>query len=200
MKRIFDPFFTTKPVGSGTGLGLSICHGIVQDLGGEIAVESAPGKGSVFRVSLPRGETTVEVRAPEATKPLSRQWGRILVVDDDALLRRAMDRMLGSRHRVRLAANAREALDALTADPDFDLILCDVMMPEVSGLELFERIGVRWPHLAPRVAFLTGAGFTPSVAHFLSSVDNPRLMKPFNARSLNEFVQTLLQRSVRAEA
>jgi two-component system, cell cycle sensor histidine kinase and response regulator CckA len=200
MKRIFDPFFTTKPVGSGTGLGLSICHGIVQDLGGELAVQSAPGKGSVFRVLLPRGEATVEARAPEATKPPSAQWGRILVVDDDALLRRALNRMLGFRHSVRLAANAREALDALAADPNFDVVLCDVMMPEVSGIELFERIRVLWPHLTPRVAFLTGAGFTPGVAHFLASVDNPTLTKPFNAHTLNEFVQTLLQSAARPEA
>jgi PAS domain S-box-containing protein len=193
VKRIFDPFFTTKPVGSGTGLGLSICHGIVQGLGGEIAVESTPGKGSLFRVLLPPGEAAVEARSAEPTKPPSGRWGRILVVDDDAMLRRAMNRMLGFRHSVRLAANAREALDALTADPNFDLVLCDVMMPDVSGIELFERIRARWPHLAPRVAFLTGAGFTPSVADFLASIENPRLTKPFNANALNEFVQTLLQ-------
>jgi CheY-like chemotaxis protein len=200
IKRIFDPFFTTKPVGSGTGLGLSICHGIVQSLGGDIAVESSLGIGSVFRVLLPRGKAAPEVRPTAPKTAESGRWGRILVVDDDAMLRRAMNRMLGFRHSVRLAANAREALDALTADANFDIVLCDVMMPDISGIELFERIGRQWPELTPRVAFLTGAGCTPSVADFLASVDNPRLTKPFNANALNEFVQLLLQTGTRPVA
>jgi two-component system, cell cycle sensor histidine kinase and response regulator CckA len=194
VKRIFDPFFTTKPVGSGTGLGLSICHGIVQGLGGELRVESTPGQGSAFHVLLPISETlppptsqTRELR-PELR-------GRILVVDDDPLVSRAMKRMLARSHSVVLAASAHEAIEALRADPNFDVVLCDVMMPEVSGIELFQRIGSQWPQLASRVAFLTGASFTPRVSEFLASLSNPRLTKPVNANALNEFVQALLRTS-----
>jgi two-component system cell cycle sensor histidine kinase/response regulator CckA len=192
VKRIFDPFFTTKPVGSGTGLGLSICHGIVLGLGGELRVESTPGQGSVFHVLLPIGEAL----SPPASQSREIQpalRGRILVVDDDALVRRAMKRMLGRSHSVVLAASAQEAIEALRADPNFDVVLCDVMMPDVSGVELFQRIGTRWPHLSRRVAFLTGASFTPSVGEFLAPLSNPRLTKPVNASVLNEFVQAMLR-------
>jgi two-component system, cell cycle sensor histidine kinase and response regulator CckA len=190
-KRIFDPFFTTKPVGSGTGLGLSICHGIVKGLGGEVTVESTPGRGSVFRVLLPLGthpsppEPTPKVTAPQ-------QQGRILVVDDDILVSRSMKRMLERSHRVVLATSADQAIDALTTDPNFDVVLCDVMMPDVSGIDLFKRVGERWPQLTARMAFMTGAGFTPRVVEFLASVPNPRLTKPVQADLLLELVQTML--------
>ena len=94
-----------------------------------------------------------------------------------------------------LAASVREAVEFLTADASFDLLLCDVMMPDGSGIDLYDRIGAEWPQLLPRVAFLTGAAFTPRVAEFLSAIDNPRLIKPVNATALNEFVQAVLTRS-----
>jgi len=191
VKRIFDPFFTTKPVGSGTGLGLSICHGIVHSLGGELTVESSVGRGTVFRVLLPLGETLVPPAVP-ARPMLANMKGRILVVDDDDLVRRTLQRMLARSHRVTLAESGSAALAILRADASFDAVLCDVMMPEMSGIELFERVRVEWPHLVRRVAFLTGAGFTPHVSDFLASVPNPHLAKPINAEALNEFIQGLL--------
>jgi PAS domain S-box-containing protein len=194
VKRIFDPFFTTKPVGSGTGLGLSICHGIVKSLGGEMTVESTPNQGSVFRVLLPLGKTLAPPPPPPSLSQPVLQ-GRILVIDDDLLVSRAIERMLARRHSVQVASSAREAMDALTADPSFDLVLCDVMMPDVSGMELFDRISERWPELTPRVAFLTGATFTPRVREFLATVSNPRLTKPIDAAALNEFVQHFLRRA-----
>jgi CheY-like chemotaxis protein len=192
VKRIFDPFFTTKPVGSGTGLGLSICHGIVQGLGGELMVESTAGLGSAFHVLLPTGET-VPPPASQSREIQPELRGRILVVDDDPLVSRAMRRMLGRWHSVVLAASAHEAIEALRADPSFDVVLCDVMMPDVSGIELFQRIRSQWPQLSSRVAFLTGASFTPRVGEFLASLSNPRLTKPVNASVLNDFVQALLR-------
>lgn len=196
VKRVFDPFFTTKPVGSGTGLGLSICHGIVQGLGGEVTVESRLGQGSVFRVLLPLGETLMPP-AMIAKEEGADVKGRILIVDDDDLVRRTLQRMLARSHHVTLADGARAALSVLATDSSFDVVLCDVMMPEVSGIELFRRIGNQWPELVSRVAFLTGAGFTPHVAEFLASVPNPHLTKPIGASALNEFIRGLLV-SVRA--
>jgi two-component system cell cycle sensor histidine kinase/response regulator CckA len=192
VKRIFDPFFTTKPVGSGSGLGLSICHGIVQSLGGELRVESTPGLGSAFHVLLPIGET-LPPPASQEREVLPELRARVLVVDDDELVGRAMKRMLGRWHSVVLASSAREAIEALRADPSFDVVLCDVMMPDVSGIELFQRITSQWPHLGRRVAFLTGASFTPRVGEFLASVSNPWLTKPVNASTLNGFVQAMLR-------
>jgi PAS domain S-box-containing protein len=194
VKRIFDPFFTTKPVGSGTGLGLSICHGIVQGLGGALRVESTPGQGSVFHVLLPISET-LPPPASHSRELQPELRGRILVVDDDPLVSRAMSRMLGRSHSVVLAASAHDAIRALRADPNFDIVLCDVMMPDVSGMELFQLICSEWPRLSSRVAFLTGASFTPRVGEFLASLPNARLTKPVNAGVLNEFVQALLRTS-----
>jgi CheY-like chemotaxis protein len=194
VKRIFDPFFTTKPVGSGTGLGLSICHGIVRGLGGELVVQSVPGQGTTFHVLLPLGET-LPPPASESRQLQPVLRGRILVVDDDPLVSRAMQRMLGRWHSVVLAASAHEAIQALREDANFDVVLCDVMMPDVSGIELFQRIQSHWPLLAPRVAFLTGASFTPRVGEFLASLANPRLTKPISASALNEFVQVMLRTS-----
>jgi PAS domain S-box-containing protein len=194
VKRIFDPFFTTKPVGAGTGLGLSICHGIVQSLGGELRVESTLGLGSTFHVLLPLGETLAP-SAPASSTTRAGLRGRILIVDDDDLVRRTLHRMLARSHDVTLAESARAALAVLTADASFDLVLCDVMMPEISGIELFEHIGARWPQLESRIGFLTGASFTPHVAEFLDSVPNPRVTKPLNAGALNEFVQDFLARA-----
>lgn len=190
VKRIFDPFFTTKPVGAGTGLGLSICHGIVQGLGGELTVESKLGQGSVFRVHLPLGETLAP--PPLWAEPAPVPRGHILVIDDDELVRRTLQRMLTRSHEVTLAASARAALEVLSVDSSFDAVICDVMMPEMSGIELFERIRARWPQLAPRVVFLTGAAFTPHVADFLASVSNPHLAKPLHPRALDEFLQRFL--------
>jgi PAS domain S-box-containing protein len=192
VKRIFDPFFTTKPVGSGTGLGLSICHGIVQGLGGELMVESTPGQGSVFRVLLPLGSTATP-QAPAPPVSPAQLPGSVLIIDDDVLVSRSMMRMLRGSHRVVLAPSAEHALDVLTADPNFDVVICDVMMPEMSGIELFRRVSERWPHLTSRVVFITGAEFTPRVVDFLASVPNPRMTKPVQSNALIELVHAMVQ-------
>jgi PAS domain S-box-containing protein len=204
--RIFDPFFTTKPVGVGTGLGLSVCHGIVTALGGEIQVESEPGKGSTFRVLLPpapprAGKGARAPRRPrpgaaaaEATPPaVSARRGTILVVDDDVLVGRAIGRMLSPWHDVVTRSSAREALDELGRAPQgYDLLLCDLMMPEMTGMELHGRLRDLHPALAERTIFITGGAFTPSARDFLARVSNPRLEKPFDADGLRALVAEVL--------
>jgi PAS domain S-box-containing protein len=191
--RLFEPFFTTKPVGVGTGLGLSICHGIVTSLGGELRFESEVGKGTVFQVVLrpPEGARRPKV----AEKPVlpAGQRGRVLLVDDEQMVLNAVKRTLSSEHEVLGFNRARAALDWLEQAQPWDLILCDLMMPEMTGWEFHAELGRRWPERAGDVIFVTGGAFTPSARDFLGRVANPRLEKPFDPQALRELVNTLLR-------
>ncbi len=191
-RRIFDPFFTTKPIGVGTGLGLSICQGIVTSLSGEISVQSEPGKGSEFRVVLPptRLETSPE---PGAPLEVSLRRGHILVVDDEPMVGRAILRMLSADHEVKVVPSGKEALRDLLGGGQYDLILCDLMMPEVTGMDLHGELVRLDPAMAERMLFLTGGAFTTSAREFLERVPNPRLEKPFNAAELRALVRTQLR-------
>ena len=204
LPRIFDPFFTTKPVGVGTGLGLSICHGIVSGLGGEILVESTVGRGTTFKVLLdaapPRAEADVTATAPAAARAVA-QRGRILVVDDEPLVARALLRILAPHHDVVTRTSAREALaDVQGGSEPFDLLLCDLMMPDMTGMELHARVREVAPALADRTVFLTGGAFTPSAREFLARVPNPRIEKPFEPDALRALVARVLARAPAALA
>jgi len=190
IERIFEPFFTTKSHGQGTGLGLSICHGIVVAMGGEIKVDSELGKGTVFRVFLPAAKP----RAAEPATPAARELqvrGRILVVDDEEMMLRALTRVL-HEHEVRFTASAEQALSWLDAGQTFDLILSDLIMPTMTGMEFYEKLLARHPELAPRVIFMTGGTITPRANAFLLSIPNARLEKPFNAVELQKMVRERL--------
>jgi PAS domain S-box-containing protein len=194
LEKLFEPFFTTKPVGVGTGLGLSICQDIVTGFGGRMEVESEVGKGSTFRVILPAA-TPVElpVEAPRPTlEPVGSRRGRILVVDDEPMIGVAIRRTLQREHEVVVLTSAREAHARLTGGEHFDVILCDVMMPEMSGMDLHQELASHSPELAERFVFLTGGAFTSNARAFLSSVSNRRLEKPFSSQELRGVVQALL--------
>jgi signal transduction histidine kinase len=194
MARIFDPFFTTKPAGIGMGLGLAICHRIIMDLGGEIAVRSEVGKGTSVRVLVPIA-TQVRQEGPASAPPairLSRR-GRILVVDDEPMVQSAVLRMLGREHEVVAVTRAQEAVDRLLAGEPFDVILCDLMMPHMTGMDLHAELTRSLPKTADRMVFMTAGAFTPSAHEFLARVANPRLEKPFDARSVRSLVHSLLR-------
>jgi PAS domain S-box-containing protein len=185
--RIFDPFYTTKPVGEGTGLGLSICHTLVAEAGGEIRVDSAPGRGSRFLVFLPvaaPGPAAIPASPgpPEAAVPsaVAASPCRILVVDDEPLAGAMFVRLLEG-HEVVTETRAADALARIAGGERFDRIFCDLMMPVMSGPELYRRLpaGVR-----DRVVFMTGGAFTRQAADFLDAVPNPRLHKPFELEAL----------------
>ena len=196
--RIFDPFFTTKPVGVGTGLGLSICHGIINSLGGEISVESQPGRGTTVRVVLPAAEkgTRVEKQVAAPQVPIT-QRGRVLIVDDEPAVGRALRRIL-REHEVELATSGRQALEKLSADNRFHAVLCDVMMPDLGGKDLYEAIQQAGSGLERRFVFVSGGAFTQGARDFLARVPNPTLEKPFDETAVRRVVRELVMNNTLA--
>jgi CheY-like chemotaxis protein len=159
--RIFDPFFSTKPVGEGSGLGLSISHGIVRSLGGEIEADSEIGAGTTMRVLLPPLSASLQKPPPTPSTEQAIDGAcrrrRVLVVDDEPMICRAIQYAVAGMHDVVLARSGREALDVLKSDDRFDLILCDLKMPDLSGAELHDALQRERPDVAQRLVLMTGA-------------------------------------------
>ena len=199
--RIFDPFFTTPLENSAMGLGLAVCQSIVTSLGGEIDVESTVGKGTTFRVSLPSADAATPsvapqpiaaaaVRAPTST---TARRARVLVVDDEAAIGKAIRRILASEHDVTLETDARAAFERISsADEAYDVIFCDLMMPNMSGMDFFEQVSARSSALAERIVFLTGGAFSPRSEEFLRVNRNRCLSKPFSREAVSAMVHRLV--------
>ncbi len=187
MRRLFEPFFTTRKTGEGTGLGLPVSRRIIESHGGTLEVASEPDKGSTFTVRLPRldiGAATTQ-RVPTTSElPPSARAGRVLAVDDERAIGDMIRELLATKQRVTVATSAREALPYLQEE-HFDLILLDLMMPGVSGQELYEWIEAERADLLPNVVFMTGGAFTPQASDFLPTVQNPVLHKPFGLADLH---------------
>ncbi|MFH0901530.1 MAG: PAS domain-containing protein, partial [Pseudomonadota bacterium] len=202
--RIFEPFFTTKGVGVGTGLGLSICRNIVTGFGGTISFTSEVGKGTRFSVKLPRLPRDWSKRdnriATAAVSPPVR--GRILIVDDEDGVREILCRMLGRQHDLVAVSSGEEARTLLERDRQFDVLLVDLVMPRMSGMELHARLHSEDPALADRVVFMTGGAFTAGAADYLAKVKNTRVEKPFDTIGFPRLVDQLVlaARSTRGSA
>jgi PAS domain S-box-containing protein len=190
--RIFEPFFTTKPIGEGTGLGLAVCKQLVERMHGRIEIESTSERGTTFAITLPR--STAPAPRPvvfDEAEPGERL--RILVIDDEPHVLGAIESLLASEHEVEVAGDGASAL-ALLGAADYDVILCDLMMPGMNGKDVYERIRVRRPGLERRVVFITGGAFVPSLATFLESVDNLKLRKPFTVEHVLALVREARRR------
>jgi PAS domain S-box-containing protein len=192
--RIFEPFFTTKPVGIGTGLGLSICYGIVRGFAGDIEVKSTPGQGTTFRVHLPAADRSSQATAapvPAVPNPLRR--GRILIVDDDANVARSFAILLGYEHEVEVSLEALGAARRVLAGERFDIIFCDLMMPEMTGMEFYAAIAEGCPEQAARIVFVTGGALTPSASAFVARMSHALLEKPFDKTALDAILASHLE-------
>jgi signal transduction histidine kinase len=188
LSRIFDAFFTTKPIGVGTGLGLSISYRIVRSLGGEITVESERGKGSTFRIVLPPSAGLDEATPVPRVAATAVRRGRVLIVDDEVMFAKAVARSLAIEHDVELAGSAGDALERVRRGQRYDVIVCDLMMPQMTGMELHAELARLEPDLAARIVFVTGGAFTAGARAFLDTVPNQRIEKPFETQQLRAVI------------
>ena len=167
----------------------------VSSVGGEIEVESAVGEGTTFRVALPVapqiylaqhdfGSSAAERGAPR---------GQILVVEDQVVVANALVRLLSAEHDVTCVSSTREALMQIGSGRPYGVILCDLMMPDMTGMDLFADVSRTAPQLADRVVFMTGGVFTPRAREFLERIPNPRIEKPFDWDQLRAIVHKLLE-------
>ncbi|MBX3269886.1 MAG: response regulator [Sandaracinaceae bacterium] len=204
--RLFEPFFSTKAEGVGTGLGLWICRDIVTGIGGHIDVASAPGEGTTMTVVLPRaqGEAANASSSHPPPEPMAPSpFGtlrRVLVVDDEPAVLELLAEALGDSADVVTASDGHEAREILRHDSEFDAILCDLMMPGVGGVELFDWIDRARPKLAPRMIFMTGAAYSEDAREFLARVDNERLDKPFRVRDVERVLDRVIDGAARVHA
>jgi len=187
-RHVFEPFFTTKAEGHGTGLGLSICQGIVKEHGGQITLETAAGRGATFTVELPGTEHAVtEPVVPPAAVPAGETF-RVLVVDDEEPILHYMRATLEAwGHTVAVARDGDEAYRQIAAQP-FDLIVCDLRMPQIGGRDLYQRLLRERPEVAARVVFATGDTVRGDTLQFLESLGRPYLHKPFTLAELRHLL------------
>jgi PAS domain S-box-containing protein len=198
LDRIFDPFFTTKGPGKGTGLGLSICYSIMEEHKGKIWVESEVGKGARFIAELPvvvcretvddwsgaGDEREIDPDAPQR---------RLLIVDDEPGIIEVLQEVLGnSGYRIETASNGAKALSRI-ASQEYDLIISDLCMPEMSGERLHAALREHYPHMLNRIIFVTGDTVSPGSRSFLEQTGARWLSKPFNITEIERMVRSCLQ-------
>jgi CheY-like chemotaxis protein len=193
LSKVFEPFFTTKEAGKGTGLGLATVYGIVKQSGGHIWVYSEPGKGTTFKVYLPRAEKERK-QEEESRAPLERARGgeRVLVVEDEPALRGLAKAVLERYgYRVEVVGSGEEAL-RLVEEGGFrpDVVVTDVVLPGMSGAQLAERLRERMAGV--RLLFMSGYTDDSVVRHGILEGHVPFLQKPFSVRDLLEKVRDVL--------
>ncbi len=176
--RIFDPFFTTRRIGEGMGLGLAVCKTIIEGFGGSIEVESSPGAGTTMRIVLRAYRGAAPAASAPSRSASASARRKILIIDDERLVRDALVRLLSSEHDVVAAGNGEAGLAAIAAGT-FDVIICDVMMPGMNGRDVHRRIATDHPGLEQRLVFISGGTFTPELDEFLTTTTNRCLTKPF---------------------
>ena len=194
LEKIFEPFFTTREVGQGTGLGLSVCHGIMTEHKGKIYAESKLGKGATFIVELPiiTEDRKLELPEPAVEEPQKLTKAKILVVDDEPVIRQFVSHILGEEgHEVEAVDNAENALEKIRSKR-YRLIVLDVKMPGMSGIELYEQIQEIAPSLAKRVVFITGDILGTRTTAFLAKTKAPHIVKPFEAKQFKTEINRIL--------
>lgn len=197
LRQAFTPFFTTKAQDVGTGLGLAISHGIITSHGGTIAADSKEGEGTTIRVELPsvaRVDLDAQTAPRAAAHVAPAQSFDVLVVDDDRLVAQSLARLLRG-HRVTLIERAADALAMLVAGAHFDVIVCDLMMPNMSGRELFAALSEQVPAMAARMVFVTGAAFAGEGPPVPGHAPVPVLDKPVDVAELRATITRIATRA-----
>jgi PAS domain S-box-containing protein len=191
LSRALEPFFTTKGVGKGTGLGLSMVHGITEQLGGRLRIESHKGKGTSVELWLPLAQG--EVLAPVAAEKIAIADSEnkslvIVVVDDDRLVLTNTKAMLEDfGHTVVEASSGAAALEVIRKTPHVDLVITDQAMPQMTGMQLAAAIKVDWPNLP--ILLMSGYAELPRKTPF----EVPKLAKPFSLDDLKDAVARTMQ-------
>lgn len=199
-RKIFDPFYTTKPVGQGTGMGLAISRQLIERMKGEIRVESVCGQGTTMVLELPAWSEGQEPEVDDVveTKPrvLASAVARravVLLIDDEQALLNSMRRVLAKRYDVVGFRWGSEALAWLAKNRRPAVVLCDLMMPEMSGIELFERISRSDPELSERFVFITGGTVTREAREFVADCAAPVLKKPFELDEITDTIDAIIE-------
>jgi len=196
LERIFDPFFTTREIGQGTGLGLNVCHGIITEHKGKIWVESKLGRGATFIVELPivTEDSQLVLLEPTVEEPKKVTKAKILVIDDELVIRQFVSRVLSEEgHEVEVVDKAEDALEKIKSKR-CHLILLDIKMPGISGIELYKQFQEIAPSLMKRVVFITGDVMGKRTTDFLAKTKAPCMIKPFDAEQLKTEINRILAR------
>ncbi len=193
LPRIFDPFFSTKKQGRGTGLGLSVSYGIVREHGGELKVDTRVGKGSTFSAVFPvHQQATPE--ASRATQPSSAASGgkEILVVDDEEIIIELYLQLLQALgHTIDTASTGLEALKKIESR-DYDLVITDIKMPRMTGIQLYEKAVAAKPSMKGRFIFITGDMNSLTSQQMTTVTHNPCLLKPVNIEKIESTIRQVL--------
>jgi PAS domain S-box-containing protein len=197
LPHLFAPFTTSKRRGEGSGLGLAICKRIVTGFGGQIRVDSVMGKGTQVTIVLEgtsRAPAPPSLRAAPSVDTIG-QRRRVLIVDDEVSIARALKRVL-SGYEIVVAADGHAALKLLEGGAQFDVVLCDLMMPGLSGEALHDEARRLNGGLAKRFVFMTGGALMPANAEFLKSSRCPVLLKPFDPSAVIECIEDTARRMI----
>ncbi len=195
LHRLFEPFFSTRPAGAGSGLGLSVCHNVVSAHNGTIDVDSELGRGTRFVVSLPSTEATHPPpdeggQSPERARGAS-PLRRVLLIDDEPMVLRVLKQLLDRRFEVQTADGLESAIEALGAGERFDVILCDMMMLDGTGMDVHAWLAEHRPDALDGLVFMTGGTFTPRAREFLRGARRRHLSKPFSLKDLDAILVDL---------
>jgi PAS domain S-box-containing protein len=195
LSRLFTPFFTARQSGESAGLGLAISQRIVAGLGGEIKVTSAPGAGSTFTVCLPAQPAAAVVRTTPRPTPPAMRRGKVLVIDDEPMITAVVRRVLKNHHEVVIEHAAAAALARISAGERFDAILCDLMMPDINGMDVHDELAKIAPDQLARTTFMTGGAFTERARQFVDRLGDRVIAKPFMPADLIAAVAAHINRS-----
>ncbi len=199
IEKIFDPFFTTKAVGEGTGLGLSICHSIIASYNGRISVNSTVGKGTTFTVVLPPTQVTEKTKQESTSQNIkvTSTHKNIVVIDNEITLSTAINQSLKSLYQVKVFNNCKEALEYVLSKEagTIDLILCDLMMPSFTGIDLYRSLEKSKSEILNKIIFMSGGALTEEMQTFMDQMKNRTLIKPFTIEELRGAVGRTIEQT-----